>query len=627
MTVDKIKRKDKGDFSGPPTMNNSTSKNKNLSNTTPSLKEATMPQKEQLKELIPNFDEFLKRTNNPSKKLRHGQGYDHKLGITYVGTFPEAHSGHYGISREKTIRAIHESHDISNYSATDIMPLKGFTDPLTDKTLVQIRSLLEELHNTGKLTNKSISVVAEKLISRSCLYLDFPSQLDRVVYVFWIMGTYMRALFTWYPYICFEGLRDVGKSTALEFLSLTCFNGGGDVSGGYTEADLHKAAASTMGFFAIDHLEERLKSDDKRQVINEFLENAWKLNSYVSKRDQNTGEQLRLYLACSVALGTRRTTETIAEKGLVIRMEETHNNELRKRSITMHKDPSFLNVERDLMVIALQYQDRIKEAYGSINVISGLGREYNKFLPLLAIAKVIDEETNYKTDYFNRLRAYALDYRRERKSEHEDTEELLLRLLIREKLTYSTYHELAKLMQDEGYEKYGWQSAKADINKLKIVKKYDKKKSPIKLYLDLERAKERAKVRGIEINRENHKEKPSITSKEAENEAHLNELSNEDLWNTYQHDTDQKSEEAEHELNRRLLNEPQFNHTESYIKGDILKIVENRPGISVKDLCSDALRKGGDETTLEMVQKVAARMIKAGLIKYNEKARIVLGGV
>lgn len=499
MIVNEIKEENEGSFAGPPIDKNRTSRDKNLSDTTPSLREVTTPKIDQPKELIPSVDDFLERTQNPTRKLRHGQGYDDTLGLTYTGTFPEVHSGHYGISRKKAIRAIHDSHEITNYTAQDILPLGGFTDPLTDKTLLQIKRLLEELHSTGKIKNEALSVLAENAISRSSLYLDFPSDLDRVVYVLWIIGTYLRALFTWYPYLCFEGLRDVGKSTALEFLSLTCFNGGGDVSGGHTEADLHKAAASTMGFFAIDHLEERLKSDDKRQVLNEFLENAWKLNSYVSKRDQNTGEQLRLYLACSVALGTRRTTETISEKGIIIRMEETTNNKLRQRSITMYKDPSFQNFEMELMAMALHYQDTIKETYENIKVIPGLGREYNKFLPFLAMAKVIDDETGNKKNYFNQLKEYALKYRKERKSEHEDTEELLLRLILREQKNKFTYQELADLMHSEGYDNYAWQTAKADINKLKIVKNYDKNSSPIQLYLDLKRAAERGKARGINI--------------------------------------------------------------------------------------------------------------------------------
>lgn len=500
------------EVAGLPTDKVSTLNDLNVLSSGLGMKEITTPKQEKPKDLIPSIDKFLEMTKNPVKKLRHGQGYDNLLGLTYIGTFPESSFGHYGISREKAIRAINESNAIEGQIALDIDILGGFTDPLTDRTLGHIRELLEQLNNEKYIKNKSLSALAKSTLSISSLYLDFQEDLDRVFFVFWIIGTYLRALFTWYPYLCFEGLRDVGKSTALEFLSHTCFNGGGDVSGGHTEADLHKAAASTMGFFAIDHLEERLKSDDKRQVLNEFLENAWKVNSYVSKRDQNTGEQLRLYLACSVALGTRKTTETIGEKGLIIRMQETGNKELRQRSVTMYKDVKFSNIEKELMAMALNYQDKIKEAYESIEVISGLGREYNKFLPFLAIAKVIDYETNNENDYFSQLKQYAMNYRKARKSEHEDTEEILLRIILREPIEKASYTDLSELMKQEGYEYYSWQTAKADLNKLGIIKKYNKKQSPITLSLDLERAKNRAEARGIIVN-DNNEENPECLFK------------------------------------------------------------------------------------------------------------------
>ena len=337
------------------------------------------------------------------------------------------------------------------------------------------------------------------MVAKSSHYLDFPSKMDRLMFVLWNIGTYLRPLFIWYPYLCFEGLRDVGKSTALEFQALTCFNGGGNVSGGYTEADLHKSAASTMGYFAIDHLEERLKSPEKTQFLNEFLENAWKLKSYVSKRDQTTGKPLKLPLACSVAMGTRRTTESIAEKGLIIQMKETSNNQLRFRSVTMYKDKYFKNIERELIAMSLQYQDKVKTAYESIPAMPGLGREFNKFLPLFALSKVIDEENNGKTEFYPELTHFASEYRKNRKSEREDTEEILLRLILQEEISKTTYRDLAVLMHGEGYDNYRWQTAQSDINKLGVRKNINRKKSPVEITIDLERAQNRAKSRGITI--------------------------------------------------------------------------------------------------------------------------------
>ena len=103
-------------------------------------------------------------------------------------------------------------------------------------------------------------------------------------------------------------------------------------------------------------------------------------------------------------------------------------------------------------------------------------------------------------------------------------------------------------------------------------------------------------------------------------DSNLDELTNEDLWNISQHGTGPTGEKAEDALNERLIKkEPVFSHTEDFIKNDILQIVETRPGsLGTKDLSSEALRKGGDETTQEMVRKVLLKMIQCGMIAHKD---------
>lgn len=494
MKNSKENEKEDGDL---PIDKNKNSKNLNISKSEPGMKEVTTPDPSD--DILPDINRFLELTKNPVPKLRHGQGYDQELGLTYIGSYHEAPNGYYGISRKNGIIAIKGDNPTKEVNALNIRVLDGYTDPLSDKTLVHIRELMEELNDNGYIRSKSLSDIFHELISLSYQYLDFKDYYERVLFILWIIGTYLRALFIWYPYLCFEGLRDVGKSTALEFLARTCFNGGDDVSGGHTEANLHKAAASTMGCFTIDHMELRLKSPEKRQVMDEFLENAWKINSYVSKRDQDNGKPLKLPLACSVALGSRKTTETMAEKGFVIIMYETDKDEIRERSSSLLKDERFDLIERELMAVALNYQDNILEIYESTKVIKGLGREFNKFLPFFAITKVIDNETNNKYDLFNHLKEFAINYRRARKSENEDIEEVLLRVILRDEIIKTTYTELSDAMNAEDYKHYSWQTAKADMKKLGIVKKIDRNQKPHKIYIDLERAATRAKQRGIFI--------------------------------------------------------------------------------------------------------------------------------
>ncbi|MBT9132747.1 MAG: hypothetical protein DDT33_01276 [Firmicutes bacterium] len=73
----------------------------------------------------------------------------------------------------------------------------------------------------------------------------------------------------------------------------------------------------------------------------------------------------------------------------------------------------------------------------------------------------------------------------------------------------------------------------------------------------------------------------------------------------------------ESNIKKAQKDKPIFNHTESYIKKDILKIAKNNPGkFGARLLISEALRKGGDETTHRMVANVLLKMVRGKMIDH-----------
>lgn len=79
-----------------------------------------------------------------------------------------------------------------------------------------------------------------------------------------------------------------------------------------------------------------------------------------------------------------------------------------------------------------------------------------------------------------------------------DTKNALIRVILENNQSKTTYVKLAKAMQEYGFKSYGLQTARADLSKLGIVKSRDTKKKPILLYLALERAEKKAKQRGMD---------------------------------------------------------------------------------------------------------------------------------
>jgi hypothetical protein len=199
-----------------------------------------------------------------------------------------------------------------------------------------------------------------------------------------------------------------------------------------------------------------------------------------------------------VAIGTRTVDDSLREKGIIIKMVETSNNEFRKRSALMHKDPDLQDIQGDLLATSLNYYEAVKEACDTEEITYDLtGRDWNKYLPFLGLAKVIGAELPAEPSLYQEIKALAIKKKNKRRGDVQDVEEILLVWIIENIGDRTTYKELAGGMQDLGYDNYRWQTAKSDLDKLGIIKKIDKDVKPVQILIDIERAKTRAKKRGI----------------------------------------------------------------------------------------------------------------------------------
>lgn len=434
-------------------------------------------------------------------RLTHGMHRDDTLGLIYA-TKIEGKPGIYGVARNRFIKGLHESEVDDPLTYTKYPVFKGYTSPLGERATNAIVKLATVISPHQKKNVMSLSGLFKDILDNVVFkYLDFRNQTEYYLVALWIIGTYYRVLWTWYPYIIFSGLRDVGKSTALSVLAHSCFNGDGEVSGGSTESSIFRKASSTKGIIIIDHYEQIRKNKEKKQFIGQLTENAWKLNSTVDRVNTQTYEVETFRISCSIALGTRYSDEVLDEKGIKITMYDTSNPDIQKRSGVLDEDEYFKTIHDKCMLTCLNYQDKVMNAYKAIPLFEGLiGRDWNKFKPLLAMAKVIDEETNEEYDIFEKIKKYGIDYRRERKEDVSDLEEILLKVILEWNIHSCKYSLLASKMKDEGYQYYRWQTAQSDLKKLGIVKWIDKRKSPVVVYVDMERARERAKQRGVNWN-------------------------------------------------------------------------------------------------------------------------------
>lgn len=82
---------------------------------------------------------------------------------------------------------------------------------------------------------------------------------------------------------------------------------------------------------------------------------------------------------------------------------------------------------------------------------------------------------------------------------NKKSENALLKSILADNITQSTYSELARLMRENGFESYVWESAKADLSHLGIVSWTNRRKKPVIANIDLDKARYKAKQRGIDV--------------------------------------------------------------------------------------------------------------------------------
>jgi len=333
-------------------------------------------------------------------------------------------------------------------------------------------------------------------------YIYFSDEREYSLVALWITGTYMRQVFIWYPYLVLYGLRNVGKSTTLSFLSKTCFQGPGEIAGDSSEAVMFRKADALKGIMFVEHYEEIRENPVKDQMYRQFLENSWYKDSTVERMNNDTMSVESFNTSACIAVGTRALSDVLDEKGIVILMEEAPNTrQYSKKFKEMILDPKFDEILVKGHIIALKYAKKVYEVYNELSMDDGFeaiqGRDWNKLSPMLALAKVIDEEK--ETDsHLKELYEYGVTYSKMRKQDSIELEDIVLQIIIQEHLKEFQLSDMQDHLKYELGEEFNIQKIAAIMQKLRGIVK-DKKRVDGKqtYYIDLKMAKKKAVIRGL----------------------------------------------------------------------------------------------------------------------------------
>ena len=239
--------------------------------------------------------------------------------------------------------------------------------------------------------------------------------------------SYCQWLFSYAPYVKYEGEKGSSKSKACEMHEYIDFNAFSGVD--YTPAVIFRTLQDTRGVLIIDEAEtyDKLKNKSEYEQAREAIINAgFKIGGKVSRmeRYENRFAKVDYHVFGIKIIGSiHSVSETIRDRSYQIMLTKTLNREISKTT-PRPNDPAFQEIRDMLYIMILTYWQEIRniEQHEEIeNRLDLIGREWDKAKPLLVLAtffgkhdpkhggEIIDELWSFLKDQKNREIELTID--------------------------------------------------------------------------------------------------------------------------------------------------------------------------------------------------------------------------
>lgn len=265
--------------------------------------------------------------------------------------------------------------------------------------------------------------VFEDIVKLSKTHIDFGNESWNKYKALWIIGSYFHRLFETYPYIHLNGDMESGKTKTLTFISWLSFNG--ELTFNSSASYVVRVVHNNHSTCCIDEVERLRHSEDQdSQVLIAMLNSGYKKGSFCGKSEQTdkNGQWLpKQYEAFSakVFASIRGLDSSLGSRCIPIIMLKTGNKEIKNRELKSD-DPTFQEIRNKLYHIMLTNFESVRLFYQTIKDDELLGREWELWRPILAIAKTIDMESDF--NLYDEMRLLALSVQKQKKEARiEDT--------------------------------------------------------------------------------------------------------------------------------------------------------------------------------------------------------------
>jgi hypothetical protein len=303
--------------------------------------------------------------------------------------------------------------------------------------------------------------IYQSLVKVSENYFDFGDQRWHSLLALWIIGTYFHRLFSAYPYIHLNGNAGTGKTKCLSFIALLAFNG--ELSVNNTPSYMIRVIHNNHATTCIDEVEklDRAKDEDSKTILA-MLNAGYKKGSYVGKSEQTRGgknwepKRFEAY-SPKVLAGIRNLEHTLTSRCIPLIMVKSSNQSVVNTEVN-EEDDSWQEVRNNLYRVTLEHYTFVKQYYLNITDHDLLGRPWELWKPILALAQAINVHV------YNQMKELAVETESHKKDMEGDISsaprlmQALLELLNRDLLDekFYTTEEIYVHLGEFDEEEYDW---------------------------------------------------------------------------------------------------------------------------------------------------------------------------
>ncbi|MFA5090866.1 MAG: hypothetical protein WC510_07600 [Candidatus Omnitrophota bacterium] len=328
------------------------------------------------------------------------------------------------------------------------------------------KSISDFLNNRAGIGIAEVFNDIYQLVKR---YIDFGSDIWAKYISLWIMGTYFHRMFETFPYIHLNGDMESGKTKTLMLTAWLAFNG--ELTFNSSPSYVVRAVHNNHSTCCIDEVEGLKRSDDQdSQLLIAMYNSGYKKGSFCGKSEQfeKNGQwipkQYEAY-APKIFASIRGLDSSLSSRCIPIIMLKTGNKEIKNRELDSN-DENFQRIRDKLYHIMLTYFIPIRAFYKTISDEEILGREWELWRPILAIAKVIDSDKELCLNLYSDIRAHALEIQKLKKeARKEETPVPKVLAALKDAISstvcldpdnFWSTKKLLEFLKDSGEEAFSW---------------------------------------------------------------------------------------------------------------------------------------------------------------------------